>query len=120
MRLVLVLLACMLTAGFAPPDRYAVGQVWEYETRPQDTGSLLKIQKIEPYGDAKVYHISIIGLSVNGQITAIHHTPVTQEVLNASVTRLGDQAAVFPKADEGIAEWRRAKGGVFSHQLCDL
>jgi hypothetical protein len=28
-------------------DRYAEGQVWEYQTRPGDQGSLLKIQKIE-------------------------------------------------------------------------
>ena len=42
------------------PTRYAEGQVWEYKTRPQDAGSLLKIQRITELNDHKVYHLSVI------------------------------------------------------------
>jgi hypothetical protein len=46
---------------------YSVGQVWEYKNRPQDSGSLLKVQKIEKIGagddQMEVFHISVIGIT---------------------------------------------------------
>jgi hypothetical protein len=102
------------------PHVYAAGQVWEYRTRPGEAGSLLKIQKVEELpsftAEGPVYHISIIGLHLNGAGVAggIQHLPVFRVTLDASVTRLSHNRADFPSADEGIAEWRRAQGGVFT------
>jgi hypothetical protein len=113
----LVLLVALGAA--AAPSRYAVGQVWEYHARPGDEGSLLKIQSIEDepaYNAGPIYHISVIGFHVrNPQMAPIlAHAPVNRAVLDASVTRLSDSKAEFPDAAPGIAQWRAAKGGVFT------
>lgn len=110
----LTLAACVLTMGAGQADRYAVGQVWEYRTRPQDAGSLLKIQKIEPWADGRVYHLSLVGVSLGGVTTDVHHVPVSRETLDASVTRPSTSTRAFPDATEGIAIWREDRGGVFT------
>jgi hypothetical protein len=108
------------------PDRYQVGQVWEYRTRPQDSGSLLRIQKIEAEpGSAshtKIYHISVVGVhfqqaGFNGELA---HLPVSRETLDASVTHLSSASATFPDAEPGIADWRSAEGGVFTIPLAEV
>lgn len=110
-------------SGQVPPPRYAAGQVWEYHTRPQDAGSLLKVQRIEMDGPRKVYHISVIGVhfSTPGIVGILPHLPVSDQTLDASVIRLSDSTAEFPTTalDEGIAEWRRANGGVFTIPLAE-
>jgi hypothetical protein len=121
------LLACLglMMGAFAiaatpATDTYAEGQVWEYKARPQDKGSLLKIQKIEALPEfadkGSVYHVSIIGLNFNGLPLAgyIQHAPFTKGSLDASVTRLSSSSVEFPDASGGIAEWKRAQGGVFT------
>ena len=106
--------------------RYQEGQVWEYRTRPQDTGSLVRIQRIEAnpafakYGP--IYHISIVGVhfknaAISGELP---HLPVSRETLDASVTKLSSSAVTFPDAEPGIAEWRAAKGGVFTIPLANI
>ena len=108
-------LAAPVSAPAAPPNRYAEGQVWEYKTRPQDSGSLLKIQRVEDGGSlCTIYHISIVGLVIGGHVTNLTHSPVSRTTLDASVTRLSNVTRDWPKPDEGIAEWRAAKGCVFT------
>jgi hypothetical protein len=120
-----------VAAATAPAQRpaYAEGQVWEYRTRPQDAGSLVRIQKVElwPKGEhaAPIYHVSVVGLRFDApQLSAgaIEHLPVSRETLDASVTRLAaDQSASgFPSAEEGMAEWRAANGGVFTITLAEI
>jgi hypothetical protein len=101
-------------------DRYQEGQIWEYKARPEDDGSLLKIQKIEVLPEfaatGPVYHVTIIGLNF-GTLPfdgTLQHAPLSRTSLDASVTKLSSSKAVFPDADEGILEWRQAKGGVFT------
>lgn len=110
----------------SPPGAadYAVGQVWEYRTRPGEEGSLLRIQRIEPWAgaeasDGRVYHISIIGIRFQGSSasTALPHMPVSRRTLDLSVTRLSRSTAGFPEPDEGIALWREARGGIFEEPL---
>ena len=118
----------LLAAAPAPSERpaYAKGQVWEYKTRPHEQDSRVKIQKIEDAGDraGKIYHVSIVDVhfeGLNSVSNLIQHLPVSRETLDASVTRLAeDQAAVFPSVEEGIAEWRRANGGVFTITLAQV
>lgn len=127
-----LLAALAMLAGLAgqgaAQGRYSEGQIWEYRTRSGDEGSLLKIQRIEPYpnapaGDAhRVYHISLIGVRLGPERnrTDVQHLPVSEETLDASVTRLSDSTAPFPAADEGIAMWRGAEGGVFTIPVAEI
>lgn len=107
-----------------PAPKYAAGQVWEYRTRPQDAGSLLKIQRIETLRDRPVYHISIIGVHFTqpGFAGILPHLPVSDQTLDASVTRLSPTSPDFPTTgvDEGIAEWRKAEGGVFTIPVAEI
>jgi hypothetical protein len=50
----------------------------------------------------------------------MQHLPVSELTLNASVTRLSAGNADFPSADEGIAMWREAQGGVFDIPLAEI
>lgn len=101
----------------AQAPRFQQGQVWEYRERPIDEGSLLKIQQIErDPALGLIYHISIVGVRMSNpqMASTLPHAPVSQGVLDASVTKLASGAVAFPPADEGIAEWKRARGGVFT------
>jgi hypothetical protein len=115
--------------GLAPPvpapraPDYAEGQVWAYRTRPQDQGSVLRIQKIETLGQGtSVYHISVIGVHFKGTSLSgeLEHLPVSRQTLDDSVTQLSPSPAAFPDAAPGIAQWRAAKGGVFTIPLARI
>ena len=123
------LLAALVTAAISvgsqqPP--YQEGQVWEYTTRQQDQGSLLRIQKIENEPglaqQGPIYHISIIGVRFNGAALSgvLQHVPVSRESLDASVTRISPSKAPFPDPSAGIEEWRAAKGGVFTITVAEI
>jgi hypothetical protein len=118
------LLAAIGLSGQAPPATYVAGQVWEYRTRQQDTGSLLKVQRVEMIGTKKVYHISVVGVhfSTPGIAGVLPHIPVSDETLDASVTRLSAAKQDFPTTalDEGIEEWRKAQGGVFTIPMSQI
>lgn len=117
--------ASVLTGASAPVHRYAEGQVWEYQTRAGDEGSLLKIQKIETVPElaktGAIYHVSIIGVHFGGQSKAgqLQHAPFSKASLDASVTKLSRSTAAFPDATGGIAEWKEARGGVFTITVAD-
>jgi hypothetical protein len=116
----LILLAAFMAAPPSPAP-YSEGQVWQYKTRAQDAGSLVKIQKIEKTGRETIYHVSIIGIHVDGE-TAIPlpHTPVTRGTLDASVTKQVADPGTFPDPAGGIEEWRSARGGVFTISLAQI
>ncbi|WP_054436393.1 hypothetical protein [Novosphingobium sp. ST904] len=112
--------------GAAPQDRaYTEGQVWEYRTRPQDAGSLLKIQKIEREPESAglpiVYHVSIIGLHFEGLPVGgeLQHAPFSKSALDMSVTKLASANPAFPDAGPGMAQWKEARGGVFTISVAD-
>ena len=112
-------------AAAAEAPRYAEGQVWEYRTRPGDEASLLKIQQIEdPDGEGPqepIFHLSIIEADLGpGIAPTLPHVPVSGATLDASVTRPKDAAPPFPSPEEGIAEWRKAEGGVFSIPVAQI
>jgi hypothetical protein len=110
----------------AQAPRYAEGQVWEYRARPGEEGSLLRIQRIEPWpaGDAvgRVYHISVIGVRIGGPAGQVEmpHLPVSRQTLDASVTRLSARTDAFPSAEEGIVTWRDDRGGVFDAPVAEI
>jgi hypothetical protein len=131
----LSMVAVLALLGAAPQARYQAkyqakyqeGQVWEYRTRPVDAGSLLRIQKIEALDVAgkeeRIYHLSVIGLHFPGAPDlggVLQHIPVSQGTLDASVTRLASTNPAFPDPSPGIAEWRRARGGVFTIPVAEI
>lgn len=81
----------------------------------------MKIQRIEadPETGARVFHVSLVGLKLSRGDT-VAHAPVSHKTLDLSVTHLCDDTIQFPAADEGIAEWRRASGGVYSVTLAEI
>ena len=108
-------------ARAAPP--YKVGQVWSYDTRAQDSGSLLKIGAVEDEGAiGLVYHISLIGVRFgpDHRVTVVGHLPVSQSTLDTSVTELTPSDAIFPDPSQGITEWRAAHGGVFTIPIKEI
>ncbi|WP_428678635.1 hypothetical protein [Sphingopyxis sp.] len=97
------------------------GQVWEFRARGGEKHALVKIQKIELHPDDgdEVFHISMIGLRcLHG--TELPHAPVSRQTLENSITRLAQDFGQFPDYRVGLAEWRRAKGGVFSISLAEI
>ena len=118
------LLVAMGLSGQAPPPKYVEGQVWEYRARPQDAGSLLKVQRVGMLGAKKVYHISVVGVhfATPGMAGVLPHIPVSDETLDASVIKLSATKQEFPTSalDEGIEEWQKAQGGVFTIPMSQI
>ncbi len=107
------------------PRIYAKGQVWKYHTRPQDPSSLVKISEIGPGVGAipgPIYHISVIGVHFGNAAlpTTIGHLPVSRTTLDKSVAELTNSDAAFPDVADGIAQWRAARGGVFTISLAEI
>lgn len=126
LNLLLAFAALFGASAQAPPpvDRYAEGQVWEYRTRPGEEASRLKVQRIEDHAAlGRVYHVSVIGVRIEtgrAVVPMLNHLPVSRATLDGSVTRLADGDADFPDIEAGIAEWRRAEGGVFSIGVAEI
>lgn len=123
--LVLVLaITAVALPGQTNVSKYAAGQVWEYHNRPQDAGSLVKIQLIGDYSGSKVYHVSIVGVhfATRGISGTLPHIPVSETTLDASVTQLSSATTDFPTTalHDGITEWQKAKGGVFTIPLSQI
>lgn len=108
-------------AADARPEDYAEGQVWQYATRSQDAGSLVKIQKIEIEDGHPVYHVSVVGVHFADVHTAgvLPHLPVSEETLDSSVTRRVSAGKAFANIsiDDDIAEWHQEHGGVLTVPL---
>jgi hypothetical protein len=100
---------------------YQEGQVWHYRTRPGEERSLVKIQRIEesPDADETIFHISLIRLAWRFG-DALPHAPVSRSTLDRSVTHLAAVFPDFPSVEEGIAEWKRASGGVYAVSLAEI
>ena len=119
---------CALTLGssLAAEERnYAVGQVWAYDTAPEDKGSLIQIREIEQIGPADapmtVYHISMSGIAIGqDKPIGIGHLPVSRATLDASVTVMVADAPPFDDYTEGKAAWEEAEGGVFTISLKEI
>lgn len=121
----------MLLSAPARAVDYAEGQVWEYQTRPGEEGSLLKIAKVETVEKlGPIFHISLSGLRVsvprvsNARLTELPHLPVSKQTLDQSVTKLS--TATFEAVDfaPGYDEWRRSfdqgRAGVFTISVAQI
>ncbi|MEJ2410166.1 MAG: hypothetical protein P8Y48_12740 [Novosphingobium sp.] len=119
-----LLLAALPAAADARPQDYAEGQVWQYATRAQDAGSLVKIQRIEMKDGRPVYHVSVVGahFATVPETGVLEHLPVSEETLDSSVTRQVSEPQAFGDIaiDADIAEWHAQHGGVLSGPLAQV
>ena len=126
-----LLAAMLLTCAGASAQSYAEGQVWEYKTRPGESGSLLKIVMIENdprFGE--IYHISVVGLKMANPrapkeiTTELPHVPVSHKTLESSLTKPSSSKTAFPDYREGYATWRVAfesdKAAIFTQDMAQI
>ena len=114
----------MLVQTKLPRKAMPRGKLWEYKTRPGETGSTLTIVKVDrdpKLGD--IFHISIVGVRIKGLqgvLTELPHAPVARETLDKSVTKLSKANISFPDFRPGYAEWISVKGGVFNVTVAEI
>lgn len=125
--LVLLTSAC----GGSNPS-YAVGQVWSYETRPEEPDSTFTVVHVETLNwhgqDTIIVHISVNGLVIRGlegnTITSISHLPFTEDALDRSVTELLETTSNLPDFQNGYDTWRKrfdsGESGVFDAPLAEV
>ena len=106
------------------------GQVWTYQTRPDETSSRLTILKVENLeGLGPVVHISIAGVQVGNpsipesMIHEIGHMPFAEDALAASVVELESTGADLPDFQDGYDQWLAAvqagQGGIFTISVAE-
>ncbi len=85
----------------------------------------MAIRRVEAVPEAvepgPVFHVSVIGVRIGEQFgTVLPHLPVSRETLDGSVTRRAKGTYALPPFEQGISEWRSARGGVFTIELADI
>ena len=102
-----------------------VGEVWTYKTRPGEESSTVTILKREELAGKPVIHIRVDGLKVKnshapkGLSDSIPHMPFDEAALTRSLVKKLKSVEKLPDFSEGYAEWKNAKGGVFTIPLKD-
>jgi hypothetical protein len=113
-----------LFSGTVQDDKYAVGQIWEYQTREGEEKSTLTIVNVEKNKkNGTIINVFVGGLKVknpnadNGLSDEITHLPFSKEAVEKSVTRLIGTTKKLPDYKEGYDEWRTAfnneEAGIF-------
>lgn len=101
------------------------GEVWQYQTRPQDAGSTFRVLRIEQVHGHLVVHVEVRGIRLQRKDGSryrsdLAHTPISAEALGRSaVKRLtGPSETELP---EGYFIWRdQSERGVFSIALSEV
>jgi hypothetical protein len=123
--LAIVVLAAVGSPGQRAPD-FAVGQVWDYTSRPGEASSTVTVLRIDrPEGQPAIVHVAIMGLHVKnphaptGFSSDIKHVPMSEVALRSSVTKLVRTNSQLPDYEAGYAQWKQARGGVFTVSVAD-
>jgi hypothetical protein len=106
---------------------FQVGQVWHYQTRPQEADSTLVVDKVETDPEGKtIVHIGVSGLQFQtptGMQTTIPHMPFDETALQGSVTTKVRDDGPLTDFQEGYRIWRDAisqrQGGVFTVSVAE-
>ena len=116
--------ALLMVVQSASAMDFKVGQVWEYKTRPTETGSLLTVVKIDEGKTGKIIHIFLEGLRIKnsgnskGYSETVSHLPISENSLKNSVTKLIGVSDDLPDYEEGYKVWKKTfltgGGGFFS------
>ena len=97
------------------PKEFKIGQVWKYNTRPEEDDSTLTILKIENYeqGDV-IIHIRVDRINLynpnvaSGPWNFIGHLPFSNDALAKSVTTFERNNVILPDFSEGYNQWKQA------------
>lgn len=129
MRSILLAILLVAVSGTSNAQEFSAGQVWQFETRPQDEGAVLTVLKTESLNGLDIVHVSISDLQIRIKTTPesvvpnIMHLPITRDALAGSVTELFVTVETLPVYQEGYDTWREAfdagKAGVFSISLAE-
>ena len=94
-------------------NAYAEDQVWEYDTRKADAGSLIKIMRIDDLpGAGRVIHICVVGLKLpyppgaGGILVEVPELPMTPAAMDTSVRKLSAHKATCMRFVNGYKIWR--------------
>lgn len=110
---------------------FKVGQEWQYQTRPHEENSRVKIAKIENYEEiGKIVHIAVSRVKIKnpkypkGLLEEVMHLPVSEDALKNSITKLETEHADLPAYEQGYVRWKSAfdekKAGYFGIPLREI
>ncbi|MEL6908077.1 MAG: hypothetical protein AAFU73_01005 [Planctomycetota bacterium] len=106
------------------------GQVYEYETRPDEKGSRVVVCRVgAERGFGEVAHVCVEGVRIEnpaapgGVTTVVSHLPFDAHALSECLVALVDERSELPDFEEGYALWREAfdagEAGVFTVSVAD-
>lgn len=106
------------------------GQVYEYETRPEERGSRVVVCRVgRERGFGEVAHVFVEGVRIEnaeapgGAFTVVSHLPFDAHSLSECLVALVEERDELPDFEEGYALWREAfdagEAGVFTVPLAD-
>jgi len=99
------------TPAFAAEPALAVGQLWSIKATP----AKVLIDRIEPFGERTVVHVTIIDVPTPRGATVFGHAPFDRAALDASIDRLVATDVPIPAEFEaGYARWKADRGGIFT------
>ena len=101
----------------APPalPPLAVGQRLACESQHAGRKLEVIVGNLESWPMGTVVNVSLIDATPGAVVPGVDHMPFTQEVIRSScptLLKVGEQ--ITAEFTSGIAEWRAAKGGVFT------
>ena len=131
MKRLLLIMSLLSFFGIASAQGFAEGQVWSYKTRKGEESSRVLINKIESHPKlGKIFHISVSGVKVKnpriagGISTDLPHSPVSEETLKKSLTKLLGNSQPNPDYREGYQTWKTAfdkgEAGIFTIDVADI
>ena len=109
--------------------KFAVGQVWKYKTRSNESDSRLTVVRVDPddYEFGNIIHIYISEVDIpnsdapNGKTVFIQHMPYEENALSNSVIELDAETKELPDYMAGYKLWKAAfekgEAGVFSVEV---
>lgn len=120
----------LFTAGNALAQSYEVGQIWSYQTRPQEPNSTLMILRIDSTSrHGQVIFVGLRDLRVQhptGKVfPSMSPLPFTKEALDKSVVKLVGQTDQLMPSDFGYSKWKQAqregkKGTTFAKPVAEV
>lgn len=111
-------------------ERFTVGQVWSYKTRPSESASRLVIGRIDSIDGQNVIHIKITGLMLKNPLrpglpqSQLNHAPISETALLNSVIAKVEDKVDLDGFQDGYDEWhsafKRGKGGWYTESVADI
>jgi len=112
-------------------SEYAVGQIWQYHTRPGEENSTVQIIGIDKYIDEEaIIHISVKGLKMKTPMTEsgiseeIGHLAFSRTAFSESVTNLLGMSEVSADAKKSHEDWQveyeTEGGGMFTVGIAQM